>query len=84
MRVLHTIRNTHWRAGLPRFSLLVAGIGALMLGGCPRSGDKAPEYATIAYIGNFRGFQRPCGCATEQYGERVFSVSRTAATWSTN
>lgn len=27
-----------------------------------------PEAATIAYIGNFRGFHRPCNCTTKQDG----------------
>jgi len=69
--VLNIIRNTHCRARVPRTmlsGLLLVAAGALMLGGCPRDSDKAPEHATIAYIGRFRGFQRPCGCATSQYG----------------
>jgi len=28
----------------------------------------APESATVAYIGNFRGFLKPCGCAVQQSG----------------
>jgi hypothetical protein len=28
----------------------------------------SPEAATVAYIGNFRGFHRPCNCTTKQDG----------------
>lgn len=62
-----------------RGALLALGL-PLLLCGCPgertnRPGDRRenaalPEVhaATIAYIGNFRGFQRPCGCDQRQDG----------------
>jgi hypothetical protein len=39
----------------------------LALAACNPAGHQPPQ-VTLAYIGNFRGFQRPCGCNEEQYG----------------
>ncbi|MBN2082588.1 hypothetical protein JW859_10345 [bacterium] len=42
-----------------------------------------PAAATLAYIGNFRGFQKPCGCAVQQSGGlfRLGSVSEQLDGW---
>jgi len=42
-----------------------------------------PAAATLAYIGNFRGFQKPCGCAVQQSGGlfRLGSVSEHLDCW---
>jgi hypothetical protein len=74
-----------WRVTLPRVLVLAAlllcsacpgpreaeGGGQKTPGGTPRLGGKVTEAASIAYTGNFVGFQRPCGCTTKQDGGLV-------------
>jgi hypothetical protein len=49
-------------------ALLAAGAALLLSSQCSAPASVAPPQLTIAYVGNFRGFQRTCGCNTEQYG----------------
>ncbi|MCH7471776.1 hypothetical protein IIA79_02360 [bacterium] len=58
----------------PSFHTFLIGRGSLLLllilAACNESlpPEQAPSEASIAYSGNFRGFQRPCGCNDEQLG----------------
>lgn len=58
--------------GFPSASLLAAALACcallLLSARCSAPASVAPTQLTIAYIGNFRGFQRTCGCNIEQYG----------------
>ena len=49
-------------------ALLAVCAAALLSSQCSAPASAVPPQLTIAYIGNFRGFQRTCGCNTEQYG----------------
>ena len=52
-------------------NFVVAALGLLLslaLSSCPGEPASPPTELTIAYLGNYQGFQRPCGCATKQSG----------------
>jgi hypothetical protein len=65
-------------------SLCCAALLALVAAGCPEPDAPPADVLTIAYIGNYRGFQRPCGCVARQDGgllrlEAVLEHVRSAA-----
>lgn len=67
-RIIHSMTGL----SLARLRLLVlissAGLLLLLATQCRQPQAPAPTQATFAFVGNFRGFQRPCGCNSEQYG----------------